>query len=180
MLQYGLDFTCTMDSYVAVRIDAAPRVTWTWWWRGVPVSCRRVGLERYRGVYASSLLPAIKPAELGHDMIPRGPHCHIDINVRRSLHGITLFFFRFVPFSAPFLLLSSRDFFFFSSLRPSVCVFPANSTFRWIESVPGLNFDFSPSHRVIYIPYCDNPFIRLRASNKEEIPGADLLRHLYL
>ena len=124
--------------------------------RGVPVWRRRVGLERYRAVYASSLLPAIKPAELGHDMIPCGPHCHIDINVRCSLHGITLFFFRFPPFLAP---LSSSSFpcilfvvSFYLSFQPHPSLVPLNSTSNRIESYSALNFDFSPAHRVNLLP----------------------------
>lgn len=118
---------------------------------GVYLSRRRVGLERYGEVYASSLLPAIKPAELGHDMIPCGPHCHIDINVRCSLHGITLFFFCFLFFY--FLALSFASFFtrtLFVSLPVSLSnhipryVFPVNLTSNRIESPSALNFDFFP------------------------------------
>lgn len=124
--------------------------------RGVPVWRRRGGLERYRAVYASSLLPAIKPAELGHDMIPCGPHCHIDINVRCSLHGITLFFFRFLLFLA---LLSSSSFprilfvfSFYHSFQPHPSLVQLNSTSNRIESYSSLNFDFSPAHRVNLLP----------------------------
>jgi hypothetical protein len=155
MLQCRLRFASTMDSYNVVRIDALPRVTWTRWWRGVPVWRRRGGLERYGEVYASSLLPAIKPAELGHDMIPCGPHCHIDINVRCSLHGITLFFFRFLSFFSSFVcfFLHTHSFCFPHSISLSNhiprYVFPVNLTSNRIESPSALNSDFSPSHRVI-------------------------------
>jgi hypothetical protein len=62
-------------------------------------------------------------------------------------------------------LLSSRIFFLFSSSHLSYqphlsLLFP--SEFNQIELPGALNFDFAPSHRVIYTPYYENMFINVK------------------